>query len=1156
MKRKRNQNDESNNNVDKKLRYDEEHSNVNQSNEISDLDNSLIEKKEEFVLTREIAHNAILRDIAGKQWRIGAPVGKGSFGEIYLASNDISNAVNVYNANYVTKIEPHSNGPLFVEIHCLLNVNKQQDEIEEGEKDEEKSKNISLLESPITGIPKYIASGSHFFNDIRYRFLIMPRYKADLHSITKSARLSLKHFLIIASQIIDVLMHLHEKHYVHSDIKAQNIMIGQYHSSNYHHQQPLTNGYKKTSYASGNKALNSTIQYSGANPLRSCRMEKGAHDKTHHSVYNEMVQSHYLRPGRSVSYSAVDENSRSSHSRESESSDNSDDEDYELSARKKKSRRNANKSKRDRKNSKSPVKNAHGISNLSAPPVFESATNDTSDHVYIIDYGLATKFVDTNGEHRPFCMDQRRAHDGTLEFTSRDAHFGAHSRRSDLECFGYNLIYWSQGYLPWKDERLKEQPEIVHRLKEIFMTDVKEMLKLFYGKDVPKYLGEFMNYVGQLEFDEEPNYAYLKGLFEKEFLKMGYKKSDMILNLNEVREQCEPIDKSLSEHDLMMASITDLKTVTKLGFLVSSSDNIDGVEVLVKPNESMSLNLSCKASPKNLRSKEKSAKGKKPKRQRKLTEKEIISEKIAKGKKLSIQEIATLDPEQIARDRAEKEYEKFDEKVYYQTPQRYKGNPTYAILEIENRLRNKHNGSANVSIVTASTNATEIEPIKGYTKPMMDVLKKQQMIVEQQMVNGQGSPITTYQKRNREGLRNVIKSTQKNITYQNEVKKSNKKSPRKGSRRAKTIATIAVTTVKTKASRKIILDDEPETEIINAIEEEEETASKQSKGRKGRRRRTITTTMKTKRTVRTTIIQEEDESEESTEILQEENEQEEMQTVVRTRGRKRSIKDNRAITRVIESAAPETEEDSVYYDIPGEGSNDGTHEPSSDSEEQRSQVEANNEEDDDDNESDNQPLQKRLRKREFSGSEENSNDGSVSSVAANTRARGRYYNDEDFEAYTDEASNISSISHVTKSSLSFKPRRARGGNSHDSGINTRNKLKSRSTSRSAAATENSEEDEEEESEFEAESTDESDDQGLEFEQNLSEDEEENTDGEASQSSEIDDDDDDSIDIKYSPIKTRHARRRINCFNVKQIRGRRINELNESDRNFRLVSTRG
>jgi serine/threonine protein kinase len=909
----------------------------------------------------------------------------------------------------------------------------------------------------ILGIPRYIASGSHFFNESRYRFLIMPRYKADLHSITKSGRLSQKHFLIVAHQIIDVLKHLHEKHYVHSDIKAENIMIGSYDEKIDSNNQYFFNGFKK--FSSSNKL---SIQYSGANPVRNCRMKENDNDKSHHVVYNDMVRSHYLRPGRTVTY-AVDENSRSSHTAESDSFNDSDeDEDFKLNSPKRKNRR-TNK-KRDRKNSKSPVKHnssrmiTHVCESNNKKP--EISLNDGDDRVYIIDYGLATKFVDTNGEHRPFCMDQRRAHDGTLEFTSRDAHFGAHSRRSDLECFGYNLIYWSEGFLPWKDEKLKDQPEIVHRLKEIFMTDVKEMLKLIYGKDVPKYLGEFMHYVGQLEFDEEPDYLYLKRLFEKEFSKLGYTQSDMKLNLDEMQEQCEPVDKSLSEHDLMMSKITDLKTVTKLGFLVTT-DNVDGTETIVKPNESKVLHLSCKASPKNLRSKEK-VKGKRPKRQRKLTEKEIISEKMAKGKKLSIQEIATLDPEKIARDRVEKEYEKIDEKNYYQTPQRYKGNPTYAILEIENKLKCKQNGSL---ISTSTPNVNDIEPIKGYTKPMMDVLKKQQMIVEQQI-----TPVSYQKKRSREGLRNVIKPTRKTITYQTEVidKKEMKKTRKKQKR-----------TLKTKPKSKAGAKRGPKPALQQKSIDKKDDVSRDSS------------------------------SNYTGEVV-----------VKKKRGRKPKVVMN-------EIEVPETEEDSVYYDIPGEGSNDGIIELS-DSEIDFKPVE----------EMETNTVHKKLKTREASLADENSNQESIASSSRNRKLRGRYYNDADFEAYSDETSNsvISSISHDTRStSVSTKPRRGRAIISYDSGILTRNKVKSRSTSRSAVVTENSEHSDEEEqdegSEFEAEDSgeeteEEIEDHGMEFEQDLSEE------------SEQMESDDDSIDIKYSPIKTRHARRKTNYFNnMKQIRGK-------------------
>lgn len=37
-----------------------------------------------------------------------------------MASDDVDTEVTKLNARYVVKIEPHTNGPLFVEIHCLI----------------------------------------------------------------------------------------------------------------------------------------------------------------------------------------------------------------------------------------------------------------------------------------------------------------------------------------------------------------------------------------------------------------------------------------------------------------------------------------------------------------------------------------------------------------------------------------------------------------------------------------------------------------------------------------------------------------------------------------------------------------------------------------------------------------------------------------------------------------------------------------------------------------------------------------------------------------------------------------------------------------------------------------------------------------------------
>ena len=44
--------------------------------------------------------------------------------------------------------------------------------------------------------------------------------------------------------------------------------------------------------------------------------------------------------------------------------------------------------------------------------------------VYLVDFGLADRF-NPEGRHKEYREDPRRAHDGTIEFTSIDAHKGA-----------------------------------------------------------------------------------------------------------------------------------------------------------------------------------------------------------------------------------------------------------------------------------------------------------------------------------------------------------------------------------------------------------------------------------------------------------------------------------------------------------------------------------------------------------------------------------------------------------------------------------------------------------------------------------------------------------------------------------------------------------
>uniref|UniRef100_A0A2K5QC66 Serine/threonine-protein kinase VRK1 n=1 Tax=Cebus imitator TaxID=2715852 RepID=A0A2K5QC66_CEBIM len=73
------------------------------------------------------------------------------------------------------------------------------------------------------------------------------------------------------------------------------------------------------------------------------------------------------------------------------------------------------------------------------------------DQVYLLDYGLAYRYC-PEGVNKEYKQDPKRCHDGTIEFTSIDAHNGvAPSRPGDLETLGYCMIQWLTGHLPWED---------------------------------------------------------------------------------------------------------------------------------------------------------------------------------------------------------------------------------------------------------------------------------------------------------------------------------------------------------------------------------------------------------------------------------------------------------------------------------------------------------------------------------------------------------------------------------------------------------------------------------------------------------------------------------------------------------------------------------
>jgi len=139
--------------------------------------------------------------------------------------------------------------------------------------------------------------------------------------------------------------------------------------------------------------------------------------------------------------------------------------------------------------------------------------------VHLVDYGLSSKFR-IGDFHKQYKHDQRWAHEGTMEYTSRDAHIGCASRRGDIEVLFYNLVEWCGGCLPWDRERAT--PDLTKTAKFLAFKQMNKFLKIcFRGEKYPGFLAKFMKYVNGLTFEEEPDYNYLREIVTEELIKSG-----------------------------------------------------------------------------------------------------------------------------------------------------------------------------------------------------------------------------------------------------------------------------------------------------------------------------------------------------------------------------------------------------------------------------------------------------------------------------------------------------------------------------------------------------------------------------------------------------------------------------------------------------------
>jgi serine/threonine protein kinase len=133
--------------------------------------------------------------------------------------------------------------------------------------------------------------------------------------------------------------------------------------------------------------------------------------------------------------------------------------------------------------------------------------------VYMIDFGLAEVYLQTDGSHRPCATGLSFV--GSAKFASRAAHKGdTCSRKDDLEAFAYVLLYLLTGTLPWDHLQRAEDYAAIGSMKE---TATWRM------QDVPGELLLFLHYSKmELAFAERPNYAYLRNMLLNLYKRMNF----------------------------------------------------------------------------------------------------------------------------------------------------------------------------------------------------------------------------------------------------------------------------------------------------------------------------------------------------------------------------------------------------------------------------------------------------------------------------------------------------------------------------------------------------------------------------------------------------------------------------------------------------------
>jgi len=94
-------------------------------------------------------------------------------------------------------------------------------------------------------------------------------------------------------------------------------------------------------------------------------------------------------------------------------------------------------------------------------------------------------------------------------------------RRDDLKALGYMLVYFMRGRLPWQGLKAKRDAKYLLVLEKKQATSASALCA-----GLPAEFEDYINSVDNLRDEDQPDYQYLRKVFNKLFRRRGYEYVD------------------------------------------------------------------------------------------------------------------------------------------------------------------------------------------------------------------------------------------------------------------------------------------------------------------------------------------------------------------------------------------------------------------------------------------------------------------------------------------------------------------------------------------------------------------------------------------------------------------------------------------------------